>query len=335
MVHMLDRRLSQFREPSIMGREFVTGLDGVAGIYPSTIISVNTGPHGGQVVLGHGTYLGRRVELEGGRIEIGDDTSLQDGSAVRGNVKIGAHCLLGHNVLVISSSHRFMDNPPWLIRDQDAAYDKRPNVSASDADIRIDDDCWFGWSCAVMPGVHVGRGAVLAANSLVINNVGPYEIHGGIPNRKLGKRLDFAPPVTISAQDDTCLPYFYSGFYHRQAVLKKSREIGLIFARNGAAITLSGLDSPQVMLKGERLDPVGELNLRFWLNGADMGCHAIPPGVFSLEFKLESGSSVVRAIPHGLLAHTFLEWQEEVSGAVGQVVDSLNPRYGISSAEIF
>jgi acetyltransferase-like isoleucine patch superfamily enzyme len=326
----MDKLLDRFRAPSITGQAFVTGLDDIAGIYPSTIISVGAGEKGEYVALGRGVYLGRRVELEAGRIAIGDDTSLQDGCAVRGDVRIGAHCLLGHNVLVIASTHRFMDNPPWLIRDQDAVYGARSATAAGGAAIRIDDDCWFGWSCAVMPGVHIGRGAVLAANSVITNNVGPYEIHGGIPNRKLGERLDFAPPLSINALDDACLPYFYDGFYQLRAMLKKSREMGLIFARGKAALVLAGLVSPKVTLKGKRLNPMGELRLRFWLNGVDAGCHAIPPGPFSLVLGVEAGLGVTRAVPQGLLTCTFLEWQEEAAATVNEP----NPRYGISSAEI-
>jgi hypothetical protein len=153
-----------------------------------------------------------------------------------------------------------------------------------------------------------------------------------VPNRKLGERLSFEPPLSINALDDACLPYFYAGFYHQRAMLEKSRKTGLIFARDAGAITLCGIDAPKVLLKGERLDQAGELTLRFWLNGADAGCHAISAGEFVLV--LEPASDVVREIPPGLFAHTVVEWQEEATVLKEGAMAEHNPRYGISSVEI-
>ena len=41
-----------------------------------------------------------------------------------------------------------------------------------------------------MSGVTIGTGAIIAAGSLVINNVEPYTISGGNPNREIKKRFE-------------------------------------------------------------------------------------------------------------------------------------------------
>ena len=339
MIRGLDRVLNWLRGPVVIGADYVTGLENVSAIYPSTILSVlqwSKKPVN-HIALGRGVYLGRRVELEAGEIEIDEDTTLQDGCAVRGRVKIGAHCLLGHNVLVISNSHRFMDNPEQLIRDQDKSYwrNMREEEEYTGDLIQIDDDCWLGWSCTVMPGVHVGRGAILSANSVITNDVGPYEIHGGTPNRKIGDRLIFMPPMSISALNDSDLPYFYQGFRHLRNTLEESRTEGAIFARSAAAIVLAGKPSAEIQIRGFRFDQANDLNLHFWLNGNDAGCHSISPGAFELTLSpQEREGELVRRIPIGLRAYTFLEWQDETSVNDRGKFENTSPRYGIVSAAI-
>jgi acetyltransferase-like isoleucine patch superfamily enzyme len=53
----------------------------------------------------------------------------------------------------------------------------------------IEDDVWIGAKCTVLPGVRIGRGAVVMANSLVTRNVEPFTIVGGVPAEQ-GAQLD-------------------------------------------------------------------------------------------------------------------------------------------------
>lgn len=60
----------------------------------------------------------------------------------------------------------------------------------SKGDIRIDDDVWIGYGAVIMSGVHVGQGAVIAAGSVVINDIPPYAIVSGVPARIIKNRFD-------------------------------------------------------------------------------------------------------------------------------------------------
>ncbi|MDF2656799.1 MAG: acetyltransferase [Bacillota bacterium] len=57
-------------------------------------------------------------------------------------------------------------------------------------DTVIGNDVWIGQNVTVMPGVHIGDGAIVAANSVVVKDVPPYCIAGGNPCRTLKKRFD-------------------------------------------------------------------------------------------------------------------------------------------------
>ncbi|PTO78303.1 CatB-related O-acetyltransferase [Vibrio splendidus] len=57
-------------------------------------------------------------------------------------------------------------------------------------DTHIEDGAWLGMRAMVMPGVTIGEGAVVAANSVVTKDVAPYSIVGGSPAKVVKHRFD-------------------------------------------------------------------------------------------------------------------------------------------------
>lgn len=57
-------------------------------------------------------------------------------------------------------------------------------------DTVIGNDVWIGQNATIMPGVHIGDGAIIGANSLVSKDVEPYTIVAGNPIRVIRKRFD-------------------------------------------------------------------------------------------------------------------------------------------------
>ena len=54
----------------------------------------------------------------------------------------------------------------------------------------IGNDVWIGQNAVILPGVHVGDGAIIGANSVVGSDVAPYTIVIGNPAKVLRKRFD-------------------------------------------------------------------------------------------------------------------------------------------------
>jgi acetyltransferase-like isoleucine patch superfamily enzyme len=168
----------------------------------------------GRVVLGHRVWLGRDTELETeNSIVIGDNTSIQRRCSINGEVKIGRDCIFAPNVFVSSGSHVFRAIPHLPIREQDAlvcaeglALDDGVNKP-----VWIQDDCWLGINVVVCPGVTIGKGSVVGANSVVTHNVRPYTIVAGSPAREIGARLDWSPPLIIDASNEKDRVYVLSG----------------------------------------------------------------------------------------------------------------------------
>ena len=56
--------------------------------------------------------------------------------------------------------------------------------------IIIGNDVWIGQNVTVMPGVHIGDGAIIGTNSVVAKDIPPYSIAVGNPCRIVRKRFD-------------------------------------------------------------------------------------------------------------------------------------------------
>ena len=54
----------------------------------------------------------------------------------------------------------------------------------------IGNDVWIGQNATILPGVHIGDGAIIGANSVVGGNVDPYTIVVGNPAKPVRKRFD-------------------------------------------------------------------------------------------------------------------------------------------------
>ena len=54
---------------------------------------------------------------------------------------------------------------------------------------KIHDDAWIGYGAVIMSGISVGRGAIIAAGSVVTRDVPDYEIYAGVPAKKVRDRF--------------------------------------------------------------------------------------------------------------------------------------------------
>lgn len=196
----------------------------------SSVVSLSVAPK-----VGQGVFIGRRTRINGqphgklileDRVWLGDDcevgvvgtvriaagTSLQHRSQIHGDVDIGAGCVCAANVYIASTAHRFRDTPHLPIRWQDARCSTLPSNTWSQP-VVVEDDCWLGINVVISPGVTVGRGTVIGANSVVTRDTPPYAVMVGAPARVVGRRMAFNPPQSLLAKRPEDFPYFYAGFY--------------------------------------------------------------------------------------------------------------------------
>lgn len=134
--------------------------------------------------LGDRTIVGQRAMLlcKGGQIRIGSDVGIGANSglyAVGDNVlTIGDNCLVGPYCYFGGTMYHH-DRTDIPMREQ--GHDLRGGIT-------VGDDCWFGAGAAIMDGVTVGRGAIVASGAVVTRDVADFTIVGGVPAKPIGRR---------------------------------------------------------------------------------------------------------------------------------------------------
>lgn len=93
-------------------------------------------------------------------------------------VSIGDGVLFGVNAFVTDNFHGRGDPNELLIPPNDRElYSKGPVI--------IEDNVWIGRNACIMPGVHVGQGAIIGSNSVVTHDVEAFSVVGGVPARTI------------------------------------------------------------------------------------------------------------------------------------------------------
>jgi acetyltransferase-like isoleucine patch superfamily enzyme len=142
--------------------------------------------------IGPGFHAGRRVRIWAkNTIKIGRDFYIGRDSQIESDCIIGDFVIFGNKVAIVGRyDHHYQQigvpiRHAMEIRDQDYNWkgvESGPTI--------IGDDVWIGYGSIILSGVHIGNGAIIAAGSLVVKDVEPYAIYGGVPAKKLKERFD-------------------------------------------------------------------------------------------------------------------------------------------------
>lgn len=129
------------------------------------------------IIIGKDLILSHSCRLyahNNGKIDIGDRVFLNSnviiGASDKGNINIGSDVIIGFNVVMRASNHRYI-RKDLTIRSQ----------GHREGEIKIEDDVWIGANVVILPNVHIGKGAIIAAGAVVNKDVPPYSLVGGVP----------------------------------------------------------------------------------------------------------------------------------------------------------
>ena len=136
-------------------------------VFDHAKVSVGKGSYGGLEVLFFGT--------PGERVEIGH------------YVSIGPHV-----TFLAGGEHRLDCATTYPFR----AYGAGEVEAVTRGPIVVKDDAWIGLGAKILSGVTVGQGAVVAAGAVVVRDVPPYAVVGGVPAKLIRWRF----PETVRAK---------------------------------------------------------------------------------------------------------------------------------------
>jgi len=126
--------------------------------------------------VGYGCFFAMGVETRRGRnIAIGNHTVINKGVLLDGR---GGRLTLGDNVDIAQEVNI------WTL-----SHDPQDDFHTSvGADVHIEEYVWIASRATILPGVRIGRGAVVAAGAVVTRNVPSMSIVAGVPAQVIGQR---------------------------------------------------------------------------------------------------------------------------------------------------
>jgi len=114
-----------------------------------------------KLTIGACSFLGKGVEID-----------------CQESVYIGSHVLISPGCFITDHNHGVL---------AEKRIDQQPCKANS---IKIDNDVWLGAKVVVLPGVTIGKGAVVGAGAIVNSDVDSYTIVAGVPAQVIGHRTD-------------------------------------------------------------------------------------------------------------------------------------------------
>lgn len=136
-----------------------------------------------KVVIGDKVFINKDTIIEsghGGSLFIGARTTIQPRcqfSVYKGEIRIGNDVQVAPNCAFYPYNHGMS-----------AGVAMKSQPLFSKGGIRIDDDVWLGYGVIVLDGVHIGKGAVVGAGSVVTRDIPAGSIAAGVPAKVVKER---------------------------------------------------------------------------------------------------------------------------------------------------
>lgn len=169
----IKRRFAHFGKNSLIASpaEFITGAQYIS-------IGDNAKINRGVLLTAYPGPLTEKPQLLiGDNCRIGVNTHI----SVALSITIGNNLLTGPNVLITDNAHGCSSRANMDIHPQERELHSKGAVE-------IGDNVWIGTNACIMPGVKIGNGVTVAANSVVTHDVPSYSVVAGIP-AKVVKQL--------------------------------------------------------------------------------------------------------------------------------------------------
>ena len=116
-------------------------------------------------------------------ISIGSDTTVGDHVFLDGRapITIGNHVDIASSVFIYNSEHDI----------------NKHDFSAREEPVEIGDYVFIGPRAIILPGVKIGKGAIVGAGAVVTKDIPDFAISGGVPAKVIGERKNKNPSYKL------------------------------------------------------------------------------------------------------------------------------------------
>jgi len=156
------------------------------------------------LLLGKSSYLSFGTNIHIGKgtslwapklLRIGNGVFMGKHVHIAANCEIGDYCLLANRVAIVGRHDHDFTAIGFPVRYSPWIGSHRFPSSHADEKAIIESDVWLGYGVIVL----TGRGAIVAAGSVVTKDILPYSIAAGVPARVIGQR--FSDMQTINKHE--------------------------------------------------------------------------------------------------------------------------------------
>lgn len=123
-------------------------------------------------------------------IRVGRNSFIHMGCVFYENVSIGRNSVIGRSCHLLGSI-TIRDNVSITAQSyifSSSHYKDSPKFEAYTRPVVIEDYAWLGARAMVLPGVTIGRGGVLGANSTATKDIPEFTVYAGVPAKQIGVR---------------------------------------------------------------------------------------------------------------------------------------------------
>lgn len=137
-------------------------------------------------------------------MKIGKSCFIHMGARFEGNISIGNYSVIGRNCALLGditiknnvsiTAETYVFTSSHIINSPTFATFNKPVI--------IEDYAWIGARAMILPGVRIGKGAILGAASTATKDIPEYSIFAGAPAKEIGKRSELLEYTLVYS------PYF-------------------------------------------------------------------------------------------------------------------------------
>lgn len=194
-ISFLEKKLFESRKTQLIDacQKQVT-LGSESKFYPEARV-YNLQSKEDSIIIGERTHI--RGELlvfkHSGHISIGNDCYIGEGTRIWSgeSLTIGNNVLISHNVSIVDTNSHEISFKERAERYKELIKNGHWNDKGSiiTSPVIIKDDAWISFNVSILKGVTIGKGAIVAAGSVVTKDVNDFEVVAGNP-AKVIKKLD-------------------------------------------------------------------------------------------------------------------------------------------------
>jgi acetyltransferase-like isoleucine patch superfamily enzyme len=149
---------------------------------------------------GRDLHIGARTKIWAPTsVRIGDHVYIGKDVHIEANAEIGSYVLIANRVALVGRHDHEIRSIGTPVRFGQWIAGRGARLDYKSELVVIEDDVWIGFGAVLLTGIRIGRGAIVAAGSVVTRDVASYAIVGGNPAKEIGQR--FSDPEVIAEHE--------------------------------------------------------------------------------------------------------------------------------------